>query len=223
MNKKIQENLFGLQDSGYRDFQSKLMPTVDKNTVIGVRMPYLRKLALQIGIDNEFLSSLPHAYYEENNLHALMIMQIEDYQQAIDAVNDFIPYIDNWATCDLLSPKVFEKHKEKLLPQIDKWLLSDHTYTVRFAIGMLLRHFLDDDFSDDYPKAVARIRSEEYYVNMMIGWYFATALAKQYDLVLPYLIEHRLSKAAHNMTIQKAIESYRITKEQKTYLTTLKR
>lgn len=223
MTHKIQTTLFSFRDLSYRDFQSKLMPTVDPNTVIGVRMPDLRKLAKKIGIEKTFLRSLPHNYYEENNLHALMIMQISDYSDAISAVNSFLPYVDNWATCDLLAPKIFEKSKEKLLPEIKNWIESNHPYTVRFGIGMLMRHFLDGDFSVEYPNMIVAIESDEYYVNMMIGWYFATALAKQYNAILPYLEDHRLPKIPHNMAIRKAIESYRITAQQKAYLVTLKR
>ena len=223
MTHTIQTALLSLQDLSYRDFQSKLMPTIDKSTVIGVRMPALRGLAKQIGIDTVFMSALPHTYYEENNLHALMIMQISNYSDAISAVNGFLPYVDNWATCDLLAPKVFEKNKDTLLFEINKWLESEHIYTVRFAIGMLMRHFLEKDFDIKYPKKIAGIQTNEYYVNMMIGWYFATALAKQYDAILPFFENHRLSRIPHNMAIRKAIESYRIQAQQKAYLSTLKR
>ncbi|MBE6639484.1 MAG: DNA alkylation repair protein [Ruminococcaceae bacterium] len=223
MKNEIQNELFYLQDLKYRDFHSALMPTVAKNKVIGVRMPRLRTLAKQIGIDHAFLSRLPHTYYEENNLHALMIMQIKDYETSLAAVNAFLPYIDNWATCDLLSPMVFGSHKEKLLCEINHWLSSSHPYTVRFGIGMLMRHYLDDNFSPVYAEKVAAIQSDEYYINMMIGWYFATALSKQYNAILPFLLENRIEKIPHNMAIRKAIESHCITNNQKTFLKTLKR
>ena len=222
----MREELFKLQDIKYRDFQKKLIPTIDPETVIGVRTPQLRKLAKQLRRTPEaeaFLKEIPHKYFDENQLHAFLISEEKDYDKCIDRVEDFLPYIDNWATCDQLSPKVFKKHKGELLLCIYRWLESEHTYTNRFAIGMLMQHFLDEDFDLQYPEMVARIRSEEYYVNMMIAWYFATALAKQYDAVLPYLEEQKLDKWTHNKAIQKARESYRITPKQKEYLKTLKR
>jgi len=222
----ITEQLFSMQDEAYKQFQCKLMPTVDPNTVIGVRVPALRKLAKELYDSTEaevFLSELPHKYYDENNLHAFLIAQIKEYNACIAAVEQFLPYINNWATCDGLSPKVFKKHLPELLEHITVWLASDETYTVRFAIGMLMQFYLDDAFHPQYLDMVAAVRSEEYYVNMMIAWYFATALAKQYDAVLPYLKEHKLDAWTHNKTIQKAIESYRITDDQKMYLRSLKR
>ncbi len=221
----IQEKLFALQDTKYREFQSKLMPTVDPDTVIGVRTPQLRKLAKEIAKTEEkqlLLQGLPHAYFEENQLHAFVIALEKDFERCLAEVERFLPYIDNWATCDQLSPKVFAKHREELLSRIDVWLESDHVYTIRFGIGMLMQHFLNEDFDVKYAERVAGIRSDEYYVNMMTAWYFATALAKQYDAVLPFIENRKMDVWTHNKAIQKAVESYRITPEQKTYLRSLK-
>ncbi|WP_434509753.1 DNA alkylation repair protein [Desulfitobacterium sp. AusDCA] len=226
IEEEIRRRLFALQDLKYKEFAGKLMPTVDPETVIGVRTPDLRKLAKEIAKTPEaaeFLQILPHAYYEENNLHGFLIETIRDYEAAVLAVEKFLPYIDNWATCDLISPKVFKKHRPELYEKIKVWLKSDRTYTVRFGIGMLMSFYLDDDFRSEMPELVADIRSDEYYVNMMIAWYFATALAKQYEAALPYLREQRLEKWTHNKAIQKALESYRIGDEAKAYLRTLKR
>ena len=225
IEQKIQSQLFELQDVEYREFQRKLMPTVNPETVIGVRTPELRKLAKEFSKTpeaEEFIKILPHKYYEENNLHGFLIEAIKDYDQVIKAIDDFLPYVDNWATCDLMSPKVFKKHLPELYDKIKVWLKSNWTYTVRFGIEMLMSFFLDDHFQPEMPDLVAEIRSQEYYVNMMIAWYFATALAKQYEAVLPYIKERRLDKWAHNKAIQKAIESYRISDEAKAYLRTLK-
>lgn len=222
----ITERLFALQDLKYQSFHSKLIPTVDPDTVIGIRTPELRKLAKELKGSNSasaFLQTLPHHYYEENNLHAFLIEQIKDYDECIKAVDAFLPYVDNWATCDSMSPKVFKKHLPQLLDRIRLWITSDHPYTVRFAIGMLMRFYLDEQFKPEYPQMAASVHSEEYYVNMMIAWYFATALAKQYDAVLPYFLNHLLDPRVHNKAIQKAVESYRITDTQKQYLKTLKR
>ncbi len=222
----MREELFKLQDVKYRDFQKKLIPTVDPDTVIGVRTPELRKLAKQMRGTPEaeaFLEVLPHEFFDENQLHAFLISEEKDYDRCIRRVEVFLPHIDNWATCDQMSPKVFKKHKDDLLTRIRKWMKSDHPYTVRFAIGMLMQHYLDDDFDSIYPEMVSKIRSEEYYVNMMIAWYFATALAKQYEAAVPYLETQKLDVWTHNKAIQKARESYRITPEQKEYLKTLKR
>ena len=221
----ITEQLLSMQDETYKQFHCKLMPTVNPDTVIGVRVPALRKLAKELYGSAEaeaFLSELPHNYYDENNLHAFLIAQIKDYDTCIAAVERFLPYIDNWATCDGLSPKIFKKHLPELLEHIRMWLASGDTYTVRFAIGMLMQFYLDDAFDVQYMDMVAAVKSEEYYVNMMIAWYFATALAKQYDTAVQYLQTQKLDAWTHNKTIQKAIESYRITDEQKRYLKTLK-
>lgn len=221
----IQQELFALQDLSYRDFHAKLMPTVDKARVIGVRTPKLRAFAKEFGKTEEakeFLKVLPHQYYEENNLHGLLIEQIKDYPTLIGELNRFLPCIDNWATCDLLTVRVVKKHLDTFTEEVERWLASDHTYTIRFGIGMLMRYYLEEHFSLEYPEKVAKIRSEEYYVNMMRAWYFATALAKQYEAIFPFLEEKRLDAWTHNKTIQKAIESYRITQEQKVYLRTLR-
>ncbi|OON84833.1 DNA alkylation repair protein [Oribacterium sp. C9] len=221
----IRKELFDRQDTKYRDFQSKLIPTVDAGSVIGVRTPELRKYAkalLKQGDVNEFLESLPHKYFDENQLHAFILSEIKDYDQCLRCVDEFLPYVDNWATCDQLSPKIFKKHRSELIKKIEEWLRSDRTYTVRFAVGMLMEHFLDEDFDIRYPEMVAKIRSEEYYINMMTAWYFATALAKQYDMILPFIEDHKLDDWTHNKSIQKSIESYRITPEQKEYLKGLK-
>ncbi len=221
----VQTKLFEMQDLKYKEFQCKLMPTVNPETVIGVRTPELRKFAREFSQTPqaaEFLKILPHTYYEENNLQGFLIERIKDYDTAIAAVEAFLPYIDNWATCDLISPKIFKKHLPELYKKINVWLKSSHTYTVRFGIGMLMSFYLGEDFKPEMLELVAGVRSQEYYINMMIAWYFATALAKQYDAALPFLQEQRLEKWTHNKTIQKAIESYRINDDVKTYLRTLK-
>lgn len=221
---EIQAHLFAIQDEGYRAFQCRLMPTVDAKTVIGVRTPQLRKYAKTIAnssVAKTFLQALPHRYYEENNLHAFLIEEIKEFDTCVEALNTFLPYVDNWATCDSMNPKILGKHKAELLAVIENWLSSPDTYTVRFGIKLLMTWFLDADFLPEYLQKVASVNSEEYYVKMMISWYFATALAKQYEVTLPYLEEHRLSPWIHTKTIQKATESYRLTKEQKLYLKTL--
>ena len=222
---EIRAELFRLQDEKYRDFQAKLIPMVKPETMIGVRTPALRSYAKQLLKREEvslFLEDLPHGYFDENQLHAFLLSEMKDYGQCIERVNRFLPHIDNWATCDQLSPKVFAKHRGELAGEIGDWLRSGETYTLRFGIGMLLQHYLDDAFDPAWPEAVAALRSEEYYVNMMIAWYFATALAKQYEAALPYLEQGRLAPWTHNKAIQKALESYRITPEQKEYLKQLK-
>ena len=225
IQKEIEQRLFELEDKKYKEFHSKLMPTVNPDTIIGVRTPAMRKLAKELAKQPEymeFIHMLPHKYYDENNLHGFLIETIKDYEECVAAVNEFLPYIDNWATCDLMSPKVFKKHRAELLEQIKVWMCSEHTYTIRYGIGMLMTHFLDEDFKKEYLEWVAEIRSEEYYVNMMIAWYFATALAKQPEETLPYIEEKRLDVWVHNKAIQKAVESYRVSSEQKEYLKTLK-
>lgn len=221
----IQTKLFELSDEKYADFQAKLTPTVDRELFIGVRVPELRKLAkvLMKEPDHEaFINELPHKYYDENVLHGMMISEIKDFGQCIEAVDRFLPYVDNWAVCDTMSPKVFKKHKEELMEKIVEWSASDKTYTCRFGMGMLMKYFLDEDFSPEYLEIPAKVVSEEYYVNMMIAWFFATALAKQWDASIPYIEERRLSDWVHRKTIQKACESYRVTDEQKAYLRSLK-
>ena len=225
ITEEIRRSLFDLQDIKYRDFQAKLIPGKDTEIMIGVRTPELRKLAKQmlkredIG---EFLRDLPHRYFDEDQLHAFIVSGIKEYGKCMEELMRFLPFVDNWATCDQMSPGVFKKRKPELLAEIREWLGSEHTYTVRFGIGMLMQHFLDEDFDPAYPELVAGVRSEEYYVNMMIAWYFATALAKQYDAVLPFIEGRRLDPWTHNKTIQKAVESYRISDEQKEYLRSLK-
>lgn len=257
--KEVRQRLFALQDLNYKDFHCRLMPTVDPDRVIGVRTPALRKLVKELSREPElaasFMAGLPHEYYDENNVHGFLISSNRDFEECLTQLSAFLPYIDNWATCDLLVPKIFAKHRGELLPHIEGWLASSHTYTVRFGMKMLMDFYLDDAFSAKYPRMVASVKSDEYYVNMMIAWYFATALAKQWDAVIGYFAEPGgdgpggdwlggdwlgeadkpdgsdapagqprpvLDKWTHNKAIQKAIESYRITPEQKEYLRTLK-
>ena len=217
MPTELQASLFHLQDNTYRDFQCALMPTVARDRVIGVRTPLLRKMATSMDAASAraFLKSLPHRYYEENNLHAFLIERIRDLDECIAALDAFLPNVDNWATCDSMNPKILGKHKSALLPHIERWLSSSHEYTVRYAIKLLMTYFLDGDFDAAYPARVAAVQSDCYYINMMIAWYFSTALAKQYDAILPYFKERRLPVWIHAKAIQKAIESYRITEEQK--------
>lgn len=223
----IQSRLFELQDKSYRDFQAKLIPTIPSDSIIGVRIPEIRKLAKELSknepqIVEEFLHTLPHSYYDENNLHGFLITSIKDYETCITAVKLFLPYINNWATCDISAPKIFQKHRAELLEEIQLWIHSNETYTIRFGIGMLMRLYLDEAFLPEYLNWVAEIHSEEYYVNMMIAWYFATALVKQYKAALPYLENKKLKPWVHQKTIQKAVESYRIQEEQKLYLKSLR-
>ena len=215
-----------LRDAEYGIFQAKLIPHLPPEMFLGVRTPDLRQLAKALaGTDAaaQFLQTLPHHYFDENQLHAFLVSRQKDFDICIAQTEAFLPYVDNWATCDQFSPAVFGRQKDRLLPYLRKWMQSPETYTLRFAVGMLMRHFLDDRFAPEYPEAVAQLRSEEYYINMEIAWYFATALAKQYDAVLPYLEQNRLETWTHNKAIQKSIESRRITDEQKAYLRTLKR
>lgn len=226
LSERVREHLFSMQDLEYRAFHSRLMPTIDTEKVIGVRVPELRKFAKQFAKEadaEEFLKILPHRYYEEDNLHAFLLEQIENFPDTLAQVDRFLPYIDNWATCDMLHPKIFEKHREALLVAVRKWMHAKEVYVVRFGIGMLMRYFLDDAFTEEYPEWVAEIRREEYYINMMIAWYFATALAKQYEKTVCYLEKNRLDLWIHNKAIQKAIESNRIPPERKAYLRALKR
>ena len=222
---KAQELLFQLQDKSYRDFQSKLIPTIPVETIIGVRIPAIRKLAKEYGKDPEsveFLKQLPHTYYDENILHALLVAEIKDYEVCVKEVEHFLPYVDNWAVCDIFSPKVFRKNKDKLIDKIREWTASGQPYTCRFGMEMLMTHFLDEDFRVENLGIPAAVHSEEYYVNMMIAWFYATALAKQWDAAVGYIEKKCLDPWTHNKTIQKARESYRITREQKEYLKTLK-
>ncbi len=222
---EIRKELLSMQDKKYRDFQAKLIPTRGIDQVIGVRTPDLRKYAKTLvkrDDISEFLSDLPHKFFDEDQLHAFVISLIKDYDSCMEEVCRFLPYVDNWATCDQLSPKVFEKHKSELLVLIKDWIKDDKTYTIRFGIGMLMQHFLNGEFKPEYLKLVAKVKSEEYYVKMMIAWFFATALAKQYEAAIPFIEERKLDEWTHKKTIQKSVESYRITDEQKDYLKSLR-
>ncbi len=222
---KLQTALFNMQDITYRDFHSRLIPNIEKDRVIGIRTPILRKFAKEYAKTDDaqkFIRELPHYYYEENNLHMMIITGIKDYDTCVIEIERFLPYIDNWATCDLPVPKCFYRNKEKLLDNVISWIKSDDTYTIRYGIETLMSIYLDDAFESSYPRLVSKVISDEYYVNMMIAWYFATALAKQWEAVIPYIEEKRLPEWVHKKTIQKAVESYRITDEQKKYLRTLR-
>lgn len=222
---EIRNELFHLKDDSFREFHSRLIPTVAKDTIIGIRTPDLRNYAKELfkaGDVSYFTNDLPHKYYDENQLHVYLINEIKDFDKCIKEVERFLPYIDNWAACDQLRPKVFVKNKVYLLPYINKWLASDKVYTVRFAIELLMIHFLDEEFDIKYVEQVASVHSDEYYIDMMIAWYFATALAKQYDAVIPFIENRRLTPQVHKKAIQKAVESYRITSEQKKYLRSLR-
>lgn len=222
----VLEELFTLQDAAYGDFQAKLTPGIEREFFIGVRVPECRKLAKRLIKEpeiNEFLKEVPHKYYDENMLHGLLLSEMKDFDECISAVDNFLSYVDNWAVCDIMSPKVFKKNKEALLKKIKEWSKSKETYTCRFGLEMLMSHFLDEDFKTEYLEIAASVHSEEYYVQMMIAWFFATALAKQWNATIKYVEEKRLDEWYHNKTIQKARESYRITPEQKEYLKSLKR
>ncbi|MBQ2729471.1 MAG: DNA alkylation repair protein [Clostridia bacterium] len=223
--KEITDKLFEMQDCEYRLFQCALMPTVDREAVIGVRTPALRKYSKELipEIADAFMKELPHRYYEENNLHAFLIERIKDIDECYKCIEAFLPYIDNWATCDSFSPKVLSKDKDRLLESIDRWMQSGRTYTVRFGMEMLMRYFLDGGYKREYAEKVACVDSDEYYVKMMQAWYFATALAKQYDSAVAFFEEGRLSPWVHNKAITKACESFRVERKHKEYLKSLKR
>lgn len=224
MDSLIKE-LKAISDKEYAEFQSKLTPGIERELFLGVRVPVLRKFAKEFAKQEkskEFLYSLPHKYYDENMLHSLLLDTIKDYDTAIDLTDKFLPFVDNWAVCDIMSPKVFAKNKDKLIIKIKEWIKSDEPYTVRFAIEMLMSHYLDKDFKEEYLKIPAKVNFEHYYVKMMVAWFYATALAKQWEATLPYIKNLKLEKWTHNKTIQKAVESYRITDEQKEYLRGLK-
>ncbi len=222
----VREKLLSLSDASLGSFNARLIPTVDSKRILGIATPKLKALAKELlrknGGAESFLSKLPHFYFEEDQLHAFLISEIRDIDSAISSLETFLPYIDNWATCDQLIPKVFAKEPTVLLAYAEKWIRSGHVYTVRYGIGVLMRYFLDGRFDVRFLAEVASVRSDEYYINMMIAWYFATALAKQYEAVLPYLCERRLSVWVHNKTVSKALESFRIDDEKKAYLRTLK-
>ena len=223
---QIRKDLFAMQDLGYKAFHEKLIPNVDPDTVIGVRTPELRKYAKKVFKEckiNGFLQEIPHKYYEENNLHAFYVEQMSDFKACIEELDRFLPFVDNWATCDMMRPKCFKQHLEELLPEIERWMESSDVYAVRFGIEMLMVHYLDERFEEHFLRRVAAIQSDEYYIKMMVAWYFATALAKQYESAVRILEEQLLPVWEHNKTIQKAVESYRITSEQKVYLKTLRR
>lgn len=217
--------LQSLQDFKYRDFQAKLIPNIDKSTIIGVRMPDLRKLAKKFDEKQAqiFMQDLPHTYYEENMLHSILISNMKNYDDCINCLEKFLPFVDNWAVSDCISPKIFTKNTDKLIGKIKLWAKSSHTYTVRVAICLLMKYFLDEKFKVEYLNIVTQIKSEEYYVNMMVSWFFATALAKQWDDVIVVLEDNLLDEWTHNKSIQKARESFRITPEQKQYLKSLKK
>ncbi len=226
IEKSVQKQLFALQDGAYQAFQCKLMPNVAPERVIGVRTPALRAFAKEFARTPdaaEFIKILPHTYYEENNLHGFILETLKDFDEAVRAVDKFLPYVDNWATCDQIKPKAFKRNLPGLYEKIKGWVASDRTYTVRFGVEMLMNFFLDGNFTSESAELASRVRSNEYYVNMMVAWYFATALAKQYDAVIFYIEQNKLDIWVHNKTIQKAVESYRITEKQKKYLRTLKR
>ena len=225
MEDRIKQKLFELKQQNLKEFTSKLIPNVDSKNILGIKIPLLRNLAKELYKEydcNSFLQNLPHVYHEENHLHAFMIEQVKDYDECLKLTEAFLPYVDNWAVCDCFKPTVFKRNKKKLLLEIKKWITSEHTYKIRFAISMLLTHYLEDEFEPSLLEMVANVNSQEYYVKMVVAWYFATALAKQWDSSIKYLQNKRLSDWVHNKTIQKAIESFRITKEQKEYLRTLK-
>ena len=223
---EIQKELFSLQDKEYMKFSSKLTPNVPEDTIIGVRIPEIRKLAKKLVKNNEyedFLKELPHKYYDENLLHGAIISESKNFENCIKLLDNFLPFIDNWAVCDTISPKIFKKHKKELIEKVKEWSQSDKTYTCRFGVEMLMTHFLDEDFKKEYLEIVANIHSEEYYVKMVVAWFFATALAKQWDYAVIYLENNRLDVWVHNKTIQKARESLKILEDKKGYLKGLKR
>ena len=221
----VKDALFSYQDLKYRDFQSSLVPNIDKETIIGVRTPQMRQVAKEFyntPEGNKFLSKLPHKYYEENLVHFFMIAMIKDFDECVKEVERFLPYVDCWPVCDQSSPKVFKKKHKELLPLIKKWIASEHVYTARFGIRMLMNEFMGDDFKEEYLEWVSGVKGEDYYIKMMVAWYFATALAKRYDETVPYIEQHKLEDWTHKKAIQKAIESYRVSDEHKAYLKTLK-
>ena len=223
---RLQEELLKISDKEYASFQSKLTPGIDPELFLGVRVPVLRKFAkdyIKKEESKNFLKELPHKYYDENMLHALLISEMKNFDEIVENLNRFLPFVDNWAVCDIMSPKALKKNKIRLIECIKKWIKSKETYTCRFGIEMLMSFYLDDDFDEDYLKLVAKVRSNEYYVNMMVAWFFATALAKQWDASIPFIENNVLDSWTHNKTIQKSCESYRINEEQKIFLKKMKR
>lgn len=219
---ELRQRLFSLQDEKFRDFQQRLIPNIPPESIIGVRTPELKKLAKEMSGGEEFLSELPHRYFEENQIHAFIISGMKDLGECIRRLEEFLPFVDNWATCDQMSVKLFKRHTGELIGHVRQWISSDMTYTVRYGLGCLMSFYLDGEFREEYLELAANVRSGEYYVNMMVAWYFATALAKQYDAALPYIENRRLDEWTHRKAIQKAIESYRVSDEHKDYLRTLK-
>ena len=222
MHEKIVSDLFAMRDEKFAKFNASLIPTTESKRVIGVRTPELKKYAKTISTPDKFLQNLPHEFFEENQIHAFILSDIRDFEKCVKLVDAFLPYVDNWATCDQLIPKIFAKNADKLLPHIRKWIKSKHTYTVRFAIGLLMRYYIGDKFDSSYADMVIKIQTDEYYINMMRAWYFATALAKNWDDIIGIIKNKKLDTWTHNKTIQKSIESYRISPEQKEYLKKLK-
>lgn len=229
MSDEILKELNSLKDEKYADFQKNLIPGLSREYFIGVRTPELKKMAKRLYKDStkkdmvdDFLKELPHTYFDENQLHGFIISECKDFDRCIEYIEEFLPHINNWATCDQTAPKIFKKYTKELLPYIKKWIKSKETYTIRFAIGMLMQHYLDEHFDEKYIKLVSSVKSDEYYINMEIAWYMATALAKQWDATIPYIENKKMPVWVHNKTIQKAVESYRITDDQKDYLRTLK-
>lgn len=209
------EVLYENQDEAYRQMQIKLLPNLEPDSIIGVRTPMLRSIARQLEDTSAFLESLPHRFFEENQIHSFLLEREKNFDVVVSEIERFLPFVDNWATCDQLRPRCFQRNRQKLLPYIRKWIASSEPYTIRFGVGMLMVHFLDEEFEDALLELPAGVQSGEYYVQMMIAWFFATALAKQYEATLPYISSYRLGKWTHNKTIQKAIESYRVTPEHK--------
>lgn len=223
---EIRSRLFALKDEGYRDFLASLIPTLDKDLIIGVRMPKLRELGKRLNgtlAATTFLDALPHTYYEENQLHGLLISSGNGFANVLRLVEDFLPYIDNWATCDALNPPLFAQNRERLLVPVKRWLQSDHEYTVRLAIAVLMNHFLGDAFDPAYLDLVSSLERDEYYIKMMVAWFFATALSKRFADTIGWIEHHKLPRWSHNKAIQKAIESRVVKAEQKAYLRTLRR
>ncbi len=219
------DRLIEVKDDDYRRFQTKLVPNIPEETIIGVRTPQMRTIAKELFKSPErdaFLNDLPHLYYEENLVHFFVISMIRDFDECVEAVDTFLPYVDCWPVSDQATPKAFAKNHEKLLPHIRKWIASKHVYTARFGIRMLMNEYLGDDFRKEYLKLVADKKGDDYYLKMMIAWYFATALAKKYDETIPYFEQHLLEEWTHRKAIQKALESYRVSEEHKEYLRNLK-
>ena len=220
---QLYDALLAHREEAYRQMQVRLIPNIASDTILGVRTPVLRSLAKELEDRERFLQNLPHRWFEENQIHSFLLEREKNFATAIARVEAFLPYVDNWATCDQLRPKCFGRHRQELLPYIRRWIASGEAYTVRFGIGMLMVHYLDDAFDPAYLELAAAVHSEEYYVRMMVAWYFATALAKQYDAALTYISGYRLDKWVHNKAIQKAVESHRVSPEQKSVLVQYRR